>query len=611
MPKPYSSQPEAAKNLLARWQAPPPATRILDTSFVPQQVFAIPQLLGPMLRKVLRIDALMDIFNQVPVRGGAFEFAEDALRVMGVRLQCDEGFAEAIPKEGPLVIVSNHPFGGIDGLALMLALLPHRPDVKVLVNSILGIFPELRQCCLPLDILSGTAEAFAVNTSSLRNASSHLQQGGAVAFFPSGTVSHWQRGKGVVDPEWQMAAARLAKRHKAHVLPLYFHGGNSLLFQAMGCLHPMLRTLMLPREFARMQHNTLRLSHGRLVEPNAMNLLQTPESITAYLRMRSYALAERDAPKKATKVAQEERAMEPVAEAHHPEAIAAAFAALPPENLLVQEGDYAVYAIRGGESPLLLEELGSLREGTFRLVGEGSGKARDLDIYDHKYYHLLLWHVKDQCLVGAYRLGKVQEILTQEGPQGLYTTTLFRMSPEFFRRYEHSLELGRAVVHPAYQREYHPLMMLWKGIGRFLLHHDDIHCLFGPVSLSLDYTPASLGTVVGYLRTQCGSSELAELVRGRTVPDKLLSRGKDMPLPDTLNYNGVVALVKDIEGGKGIPVLFKHYLKLGGKIGAFHIDTSFNTLDAFLLMDLVHSPLTMLERYMTPEGARAFLSRWS
>jgi putative hemolysin len=343
---------------------------------------------------------------------------------------------------------------------------------------------------------------------------------------------------------------------------------------------------------------------GRPIEPGTFRLLGSAEAATSYMRMRSYALGAAPAS------GQTARPMEPVAEPHAPDQVVQALRSLPGECLLLREGDYAIYVVRASQSSLLMEELGYLREYTFRLVGEGSGKPRDLDIYDEQYHHLLLWNEKDQCLAGAYRLGKVQEILAEKGEEGLYTASLFRMNKEFFRRYSDALELGRAVIHPHYQREYSPLMLLWKGIGQFLLRHDEIHCLFGPVSLSLDYTTASLRTVVEYLQEQCGSTELSSMVRGRRLPNRLLRSSADTPLPDIMGYNVLVALVRDIEGGRGLPILFKHYLKLGGKIGAFHLDTAFNTLDAFLLMDLVDSPRGMLERYMTLEGAARFLARW-
>ncbi len=589
------------------WNAPPPAERKLDLAFIPPQIRSLPAPIAKFLLKALRVNALMPVFNGIPPQVSAEEFCRAGLRNMGIELQLDDDLASRVPKDGPLVIVSNHPFGGLDGLALMAALLPLRPDLKTLVNVALGVFPELRAAALPLDVLSGTAEAAAGNTGSLRAAGSHLQAGGAVAFFPSGVVSYYRRGMGVVDPDWQIAAARLARRCNAPVLPVFFHGRNSLLFSLIGMLHPLARTVLLPREMVLRQHRPIRMSVGRVIEPGTFKILGSAESLTAYARMRCYALQNLSEGQSLPQTP--ERSMEPVADPHDPGDVAAALAALPEDALLHEEGDYAVYVVRGGQSPLLLEELGALREHTFRLVGEGSGKARDLDIYDQKYHHLLLWHAKDRKLAGAYRLGLVQEIMAESGgPAGLYTSTLFRMNDEFFRRYGNSLELGRALVHPNYQREYAPLMLLWKGIARFILRKEDLHCLFGPVSLSLDYAPSSLRTVVDYLREQCGSAELTGMVRGRNLPDKLLSFAGGIPLPEGTAYNDLAALVRDIEGGRGIPILFKHYLKLGGKIGAFHIDTTFNTLDAFLLMDLLHSPKNMLERYMTPEGAAHFLA---
>jgi putative hemolysin len=570
--------------------------------FAPEFIYSLSPVSAYILARLLKIKPLLAIFRSIPAGLDAQGFAQATLRALQVELSWEEDPASKIPREGPLVIVGNHPLGGLDGVAMLAAVLPFRPDLKLLVNMALGIFGDLRPACLPLDVLS--PRAASRNMASLRLAAAHLQQGGAVFLFPSGTVSHWQKGKGIVDPPWQLTAARLAMRHGATVLPVFFQGRNSLLFNMLGVMHPLLRTLLLPREMQKRTGSSLIMKVGRPIEPGTFRLLGSAEAVTSYMRMRCYALGAVAAS------GQTARSMEPVAEPHAPDQVVRALLSLPEECLLLREGDYAIYVVRASQSSLLMEELGYLREYTFRLVGEGSGKARDLDIYDEQYHHLLLWNEKDLCLAGAYRLGKVQEILAEKGEEGLYTASLFRMNKEFFRRYSDALELGRAVIHPHYQREYSPLMLLWKGIGQFLLRHDEIHCLFGPVSLSLDYTTASLRTVVEYLQEQCGSTELSSMVRGRRLPNRLLRSSAGTPPPDILGYNVLVALVRDIEGGRGLPVLFKHYLKLGGKIGAFHLDTAFNTLDAFLLMDLVDSPRGMLERYMTAEGAARFLARW-
>lgn len=595
--------------LLEEWLTKKVDGRIFDASYLPKKLTSLPGFIQQSLISLFGIRPIIPRHDAIPPNLSAQKFSEEGLKILDIPLTVN-GELEQIPREGPLVIVSNHPFGGIDGMALMSKILLVRPDAKLLINIALGVFPDLRASCLPLDVLSENAQSRALNMASLRMANTHLEQGGAVVFFPSGTVSHWQWGKGITDPQWQPTPARLAIRHNAPILPIHFHGRNSILFNMAGLIHPLLRTVLLPSEMRKHMGKEMRFSIGRIVEPHTFKFLGTPESIMAYLRMRCYAMA--DTEKKAiTAAAPQDRPMEPIAEPHEPELLEEAFRSLPDECLLLREGDYAVYVIKSGQSPMLLEELGALREHTFRLAGEGSGKARDIDTYDERYYHMLLWNEKDRQLAGAYRLGKVQEILATHGEAGLYTTSLFRMNKEFFRRYEHGLELGRAVVHPNYQREYAPLMLLWKGIGQFLIRNEDIRCLFGPVSLSLDYAPSSLRTAIEYLKEQCGSSELSTMVKGRYFPEKLFTRSRNnFPLPDTLNYNGLVALVRDIEGGRGIPILFKHYLKLGGKIAAFHMDTAFNTLDAFLLMDLVDSPRFMLERYMTKEGAETFLSRW-
>lgn len=609
-----TTEPKENKNKLAsnptlqEWFTKTTTERVLDTEYLPKWIFNMPQGLAKILASLLGIKGLIPAHQSIPPDLTGQSFSEEGLKALGIPIEVEDNFADKIPKEGPLVIVCNHPYGGIDGMALMARLLEVRPDAKLLVNVMLGVFPELRQCCYPLDVLSSDSEARGLNMASLRLANKHLSEGGAVVFFPSGTVSHWQWRKGITDPKWLPAPARFAIRHDAPILPIYFHGRNSTSFNIAGLIHPLVRTLLLPREMLLRKGKPIKISVGRVIETSTFKFLRTPEAITAYARMRCYALGN---DKKLQPIsAQDERPMEPVAEPHDPKAIAKAFEELPSQCLLHKEKGFAIYVIKSGQSPILLEELGSLREHTFRMVGEGSGKARDLDIYDERYYHLLLWDEEKMCLVGAYRLGKVQEIMASHGKEGLYTDSLFRMTDDFFRRYEHSLELGRAVIHPSYQREYAPLMLLWKGIGKFIMQHEDIRCLFGPVSLSLDYTPQSLRAAVEYLKEQCGNQKLSTMVKGRHFPKRLFYPSKDFPLPDTLNYNGLVALVRDIEGGRGIPILFKHYLKLGGQIGAFHMDTAFNTLDAFLLMDLVDSPKYMLERYMGKDDANTFLSRW-
>lgn len=585
-----------AQTHMAAWNMPLPKPEHLDVASLPQWFFSLPRPLAALLLRATHGGELLQLLAAMPPCASALDFCANALNLLGVKTQYPD-FSALVPKEGPLVIVSNHPLGFLDGLALMHALLPHRPDLKALVNSMLSLFPALNRQFLPLDILNKDREARTRNMGILRRANAHLQSGGALACFPAGAVSHWQWGKGVVDPPWQAGAASLARRNGAAVLPLFIAGGNSGTFNMAGLIHPLLRTLMLPRELHKKRGETIRIRCEGLVNPDVFEPLQNSEALTAYLRRRCYALAPAS-PGHEGAPAPAPRCIAPVALPIPPQRMRQALAALPQEALLLREGGYSLYCVHGRQSSLLLAELGSLREYTFRLVGEGSGQSRDVDIFDYGYYHLLLWHENDARLAGAYRIGNTREILAEQGPQGLYTTTLFRMKKEFFQKYGNSLELGRAVVHPAYQREYFPLLLLWKGIGRFILREGNIRSLFGPVSLSLDYSPLAIAFAMHYLQTRHGCPKLAGMVRGGIVPKAADTESMAVWLRKEMTYNECNTVIKDIEGGRGLPILFKQYLKLGGKIGAFHRDIAFNTLDAFLCIDLAEMPGAMLERYM-------------
>ena len=126
----------------------------------------------------------------------------------------------------------------------------------------------------------------------------------------------------------------------------------------------------------------------------------------------------------------------------------------------------------------------------FRGVGEGSGLACDLDQYDQTYWHLFLWDEAARAVVGAYRLGAVDELVASGGAQALYTTSLYRFRAPFLEHVRHGVELGRSFVQPAYQKGFLPLLLLWKGIAAFVARDPRRRHLFGTVSISA-------GTITG------------------------------------------------------------------------------------------------------------------
>jgi putative hemolysin len=285
--------------------------------------------------------------------------------------------------------------------------------------------------------------------------------------------------------------------------------------------------------------------------------------------------------------------------------------ALPADQHLVTSGKFSVYFARAEQLPCCLQEIGRLRELTFRAAGEGTGKATDVDLFDAYYLHLLVWDTKAEAIVGAYRMGLADEIVPSYGKQGLYTQSLFRYGDRVLQAMNPAIELGRSFVRAEYQRSFAPLMLLWRGIGQFIVQHPQYATLFGAVSISNDYEPASRRLIVDYLSAHNIEENLARHVEPRRpFVSRTVATCDNAELAALNDIEDVSRMVKQIErDSKGVPILLKQYLKLGGRLLAFSADENFNdALDGLIMVDLRASDPRVLARYLGEEGAAAFLS---
>ena len=397
--------------------------------------------------KFAPVGKVRDLYRRVQQSPEGFRL-ENLLAEMRVRLQVGEADQARIPATGPVVVVANHPYGMLDGAILTVLLTRVRPDVKVLTNFLLSDVPEIQKHCIFVDPFQ-TDRSAESNRRALREALAWLQQGGVLAMFPSGEVSHWQMPAAqIADPAWNDAAVRLLRRTGAAALPVYFCGHNGVGFQLMGMLHPKLRTAFLLQEFLQQEGKTVEVRVGSAIPADAVEAIRDDREATEYLRWRTYLLARRSKPEALWQTVLRSRLafkmQEPVAAPAPADLLAEEVTRLPEDQCLAENGDLAVYLGAAREIPQLLREVGRLREITFRGAGEGTGKSRDLDHFDDYYSHILLWHKTKRELVGAYRAGNTAEILAERGISGLYTSTLFRFDERLFQKLGPALELGRS-----------------------------------------------------------------------------------------------------------------------------------------------------------------------
>jgi putative hemolysin len=552
---------------------------------------------------------------------------EALLAEMKINFEVQLSDLDRIPVKGPLVAVANHPFGVLDGAALAVLLSRARPDVKILTNSMLESIPELHEHCIFVDPFrsssssssSSSYKSVDKNVKPLKQAMEWLRQGGALAVFPAGEVSHWNvREAQVTDPSWSDVAARLVRKTGASALPVYFCGHNSARFQLLGLINPRLRTLFLLQEFLQQREKNVRIRIGKAIPSQLIANLEDDEEATEYLRLRTYLLSHRG--KKPFSIPTRMRAALPrkhqerIAEEVPSRFVVNDIAALPAERLLIENAEFAVYAARASELPHAIDELGRLREITFRAAGEGTGRSADLDQFDAYYWHLLLWNKEKQELAGAYRAGETDAIIRAHGIKGLYTNTVFRYDEQLFLKIGSALELGRSFVRPEYQRQYAPLLLLWKGIARFVAAHPETPVLFGAVSISNEYSSLSREMIVRYFEQRRvkdeDGREFADLIQARTPFRAPRLRRWDCGALCSLlrDLEELAEPISDLEeDGKGLPILLKQYAKVGGRLVGFNLDRKFSdVVDGLVIVDLRQTDPSVLERYMGKEGYAGF-----
>lgn len=516
---------------------------------------------------------------------------------------------ENIPREGPCVVVSNHPHGMSDGLMFGDVVMKVRQDVRIVVNEFLHCVRGMRPYQIKVDVYGGEA-AKRANMAGMREILRWLKAGHCILVFPSGSAATFSwADRGIVDDPWQENITTLIRKTKATTVPMYISGHTGMFFQAISVVAKGVRANFLPREILRDGRMRHKISLGTPIPPGAYESRETDAELTDYLRLRTMLLRYDQTDTAAAHAPAAGSAL-PLESSAPADALQAEIESLPQENLCYcgESSSLAVYAVKTEQIPLLIKEIGIQRERTFRGVGEGTGKPSDLDAFDEYYEHLIMWDHKEKRLAGAYRIGRTDLILKEKGIRGIYNSTFFAISPKMRAILAQGLEMGRAFITPEYQRLATSLDTLWMGIGRYLNKHPEYQYLYGTVSVSREYTNASRALILSYLKLKCTNEDLLHEIKAYYPPKGQELRPEDVRLlekavPDMRTLSAIVS--EQEPDAKGIPVLLKQYHRLGGRMVSFGIDESFgNTLDCLVLVNLNDTPERILQRYRGKDFAK-------
>ena len=543
-----------------------------------------------LLDKILAIHRLDQLYVDHQLAGLSKEkFAIKLLSALNVTIEGTHELQQKIPTSGPLVIASNHPFGGIEGVILAYVIGQIRPDLKVLANQGLQLFSELKDYFIFTNPLS---ERDPRNGPSLRRSLRHVKQGGALLIFPAGRVSYYQKDKKrISEHQWNRIVAILVARTQAQYLAVFVSGQNSRIFYRLGRIYYRLRMLMLPRELLNNRDSKLRISAGTCVPSNVFpNTIDDVEQ-TALQRIQSYV---QDPLWRSHWPVSSTIDLQPLIAQVPGKLIKAELANLEANQKLLSYRNLDVYYGYYEQLPQTVQEIARLRELVFREHDEGSGYPLDTDDFDKTYTHLFVVERDEGRIIGAYRMGQSDRLLAMDDSNPFYLSAMFTFSKQFINRHEPCLEMGRSFLIPEYQSSFHGLLLLWRGIGRFVCQFPQYRTLYGTVSLSKLYDPRSVSLIQHALVTPTVDAT-ANMPFNFPVSPEVADFARHYPLKNHLS-----SLLAGIEhDGKDTPILLRHYQKLGAKFHCLGIDSNFNHTPGLLLsVRLANTPEKLGKLYL-------------
>ena len=505
-----------------------------------------------------------------------FSYVESIVDYFDISVGLKTNELARIPSYGRLVIIANHPLGALDAMALLHLLKDVRKDIKIVANSFLAQFDNLKDIIIPVDNINGK-----MDRETVTNIYDALEAEQAVIIFPSGEVSR-ARPNGVKDTPWKSGFLKMATKMQAPILPIYIKAKNSKNFYLLSMINRSLATATLPHEMFKAKGKVIDFKIGKPIPFDAYNIPNVSrKERVKLLRKHLYKVS---------------RNHKPIFATYNEISVAEGRSELKSELkngiLLGQTTDgKSIILYESERENCVIKEIGRLREISFRHVGEGSGKKRDIDEYDFYYKHLVIWDDEALEIAGAYRLGVCSEIIEDFEVSGLYTSTLFRFDEKFEHYLERGIELGRSFVQPKYWNS-RALDYLWQGIGAYLKRRPDIQYLFGAVSLSDTFNQKAQGMMIYFYQTYFGAHE--KLVQHK-APYSMVQWVKEHceKVFTGDDYRTDMRTLKEELGfmGYSVPTLYKQYSELceegGVQFMDFGYDKNFNNcMDGFIVADL-------------------------
>lgn len=483
------------------------------------------------IKRLVGIDRLNSFYASLNHNAEVVDFVSEVIEKLGLECSVDSDMIRKIPQTGPVVVVSNFPHGGIDGLVMLDALLSYRKDTKILADSIFAKAKPLDQAIIGIEDLDHTSKG---SLSGLRAARRHLKNGGVLVLFPSQSVATYRRGfVDFGDDEWNLSLMKFIASTSAPVVPAYISGRNSLMFHLIHKLHHRLGTIRLVREVFNKEGAVVSVSFGEAISVEMLSALSPFDEwrrvIVANIVLLQTLTAEsrRNSPSEELPVVveSEEQGSKPQQLKIHkvrtsplwpralwPEKqndIAREIKALHHSARLMSQGVYDLYLAPVEDVPQTTLYVESLRK---EMAVSRHYKFR---VEDDPHSRLIIcWDREQSRIAAAVRVGYGDEIFERVGVDGFYCNADFDFSHKFLPLLQSSIEVGQWVVADGYVSQSEPRWLLWRGEMSALMRSEKHDYLLSVVRICSSRSLTARRLIVNHMVTHYYKADY----QGQIVP---------------------------------------------------------------------------------------------
>lgn len=491
-----------------------------------------------------------------------------------VRIYINEEELKKINSTSSFISISNRPIGYIEEYVLA------------------SIFKQVRSnfCFLDNSYLKNDLRFYSkyLQENDITQIPKILTNQFGLGLFPVGNFSNFEtQNQKLTDSRWDKLLIKEITKNNVPIIPIYLRIENDNLFKSFSNISIKDLDLHYLNKLIEINGLEISVTIGKAIKLQQFSF-KNQHQLGQFLRAKLYGLDSKLNIEEFYKETNQENLA--IVDELHPDLIYKELQAISDTNRIGVQGNFEVYIAKAKKIPNTLQEIGRLREITFRSVGEGTNLSSDLDSYDLHYLHLFVYDVAEKKLVGAYRIGDGNYIFNTLGKKGFYTHSLFKMKPSFSKILKESIELGRSFVRQEYQNHRLPLFLLWKGIQYFLHNHSTIHYIIGPVSISNTYSKISKSFIVAYIMMHHWNEKLAKKIIPR---NQFKSDFKKLDYQVLLDASGkevklLDSIIEDIDPiHKKIPILLKKYFTQNAEIIGFNVDPNFNdALDGLMITNI-------------------------